>query len=135
MDLHSEILNMFTEIDNYFGNFGDPIATEFTFSPLETLLKSGSDDFIICGSGVGLLVNFSVFIDNNNYSSALNCHAFKDIQKALDSKLLCNFPDIEYALKSASKTESLFYSATKVVYDKLIKPRLVISNKKIKLGC
>ena len=135
MNLHSEINNMCSEIDNYFGNFGDPIATEFSFSPISTLFNYQNDDFILCGAGVGLIVNFAVYIDNNSYFNALDSVAFKDIQKALNSKLLAKFPEIEHALLASAKSENMFNQANKVVYDKLVKPRLAICNKPIKRDC
>lgn len=131
MDLYSEINNMFSEIDNYFGNFGDPIATEFSFSPISTLFNHQNDDFILCGAGVGLIVNFAVYIDNSTYSSALDSVAFKDIQKALDSKLLVKFPEIEHALLASADSENMLNQANKVIYEKLIKPRLAIPSKPI----
>ena len=70
MDLHSDIENMFEEIINYYGSFGDPIASSFSFKSYNIICTT-NNSFELVGAGIGLLVDFSVYCDNNCYESAL----------------------------------------------------------------
>lgn len=116
MDLHAEIENMFDEIISYGGNFGDPIATEFTFEPLPTLLASGEDEFVRCGAGVGLLVDFSVCCDNYDYRHAVENRPGNQMRKAIEAGLLTNYPSILNAMNAAFVSEGAFENSLRELY-------------------
>ena len=121
MEIREEIENMFREIENYSGNFGDPIATVFSFEPIDLLSKSGSDEFLTLGAGAGLLVNFSVYIDNSDYESARGSKFSGEIKMAIRSKKFDQYASLRSALDAALVSESQFNAALGVVYGDYIK--------------
>jgi hypothetical protein len=116
MHLRSEIENMYSEIINYNGNFGDPIATEFSFKPYDVLTSTGIESFSLCGAGIGLLVDFAVYCDNNCYESALSSYLLDQIKDVLSRDILKEYPDIVHALKCAIESEEEYNRALMDVY-------------------
>jgi hypothetical protein len=108
---------MYSEIINYSGNFGDPIATEFSFKPYDVLTSTGIDSFSLCGAGIGLLVDFSVYCDNNDYESALSSYFPDQIKDVLSKGILEEYPDIIHALRCALESEEKYSQALMDVYN------------------
>ncbi len=120
MNLRSQIKSMLDTIGNYNGNFGDPIATEFTFNPYVEIKNSDLEDSLVLGMGVAYLVNFAVCIDNNNYESALKSIHAVEIKEALNNSVFSKYQYIENALRYALISEDGFNKSTNMVYQHYI---------------
>lgn len=116
MDLQLDIQNMFEEIINYSGNFGDPIATEYSFNPMSELESPINNQFVKLGVGVALLVDFMVYIDNNSYKSALSSQQAINITAVMEKNIFNNFPLIVNAMKAAFVSEQKYSSSLSEVY-------------------
>ena len=107
---------MYRGISAYDGNFGDPITEFVDFDPLAVLMERHVEESVRQGAAIGLLVNFSVAIDNSDYVSALTAKEHKEIEIALEKGLLKEFPPIEAAAARSRDGENAFSESLRSVY-------------------
>ena len=120
MNINTSIDNIFTEIVNYNGNFGDPIAEHIDFDPLE-VLQNGTSEYQV-GAGIGLLVNFVSHIDNSTYEGALKREAALKIRSAIKQGLCSDHNTLFKAFSSALTSEASLYESLNKVYSEYVLP-------------
>ncbi|MBX3628012.1 MAG: hypothetical protein KF892_23590 [Rhizobacter sp.] len=107
---------MYQEIASYNGDFGDAIAEFVDFEPLAVLMERHAEVSIRQGAAIGLLVNFSVALDNSDYVSALKAKEHKEMEIALKMGFLKEFPPIEAAAIRSRDGEQAFSESLRSVY-------------------
>lgn len=120
MDLNSQIENMLNEIIDYGGNFGDPIATEFSFDPLSTLQQAEPNSVVALGATIALLVNFTVCIDQSSYQAALESKAAQDVKRFKNMAKISKYPFIISALSALNESETSFKKVLIEVYSNYV---------------
>jgi hypothetical protein len=117
MNIEASINDMYSEILEYSGNFGDPIVDNVTFNPIAVLKEYPSREIEI-GAGIGLLVEFTSSIDNSTYENALKGKNGKNIKLALHHEFCKDIPEIYSAFKLAGDSEEAFLHSLADVYFK-----------------
>jgi len=120
MEILTSINKIFEEINNYSGNFGDPIVEHVDFNPLDYVGFQESGE-VRLGAAIALLVNFSSEVDNSTFSNAQNGKVSQDIAFVIEGGFYKDAPEIHSALKSSRKSEKEFYDNLKNIYHIYVK--------------
>ena len=107
---------MLGEIRLYGGNFGDPIVDTVDFDATKILESKPSEEKVLIGAGIALLVEFCSGIDNSTYEAALGTKEHRALSSAQANGWFVDHPVIEKALRAASISEEEFLSSLKDVY-------------------
>jgi len=124
MVLESEIRSMYLEIDDYDGNFGDPIVTSFSFDPWNYLQSEQLSLHERRGVIVALLVNLMSSIDNSTYADARASREGRRAIALLESDVVEEFSHLKAALVGFSESEEAFCVALRAIYSEWVQPTI-----------
>ncbi|MBW4708676.1 hypothetical protein KX928_12865 [Roseobacter sp. YSTF-M11] len=122
MFLANEIGKMYSEIESYNGDFGDPIVDTFSFDPWTYLERNDLSEFERRGVMVALLVILMTAIDNSTYEDALMSDWGIRALALMGSETVKVYPLFTDALKAFDQSEDEFLSALRTIYSEWVQP-------------
>ncbi len=120
MEVIKSIQNIYCEINNYSGNFGDPIVEFVNFNPLDYVDRHFPAEIRI-GAAIGLIVNFCSHADNTTFSDAQKGSFSDAILLVITKNWYQDLPEINRALKATQNTEKELKHELKNIYNLYIK--------------
>jgi len=120
--LANEIAKMYSEIESYNGDFGDPIVDVVSFDQWTYLERNDLSEFERRGVMVALLVKLMTAIDNSTYEDALTSDWGRRALALMGSETVKVYPLFADALKAFDKSEDEFLSASRTIYSEWVQP-------------
>jgi len=118
-----KLLEIYQEIDNYAGNFGDPIVG-LIGNPFENLVDDRHEFADAEELGISIIIWITSAIDNSTYKATERTFR-RQIEKVVSSGLLEDAPVILSAVSAFLSSEELYEEKCRNVYELIVQPALL----------
>jgi hypothetical protein len=118
---------MYSEIDDYHGDFGDPVVSSFSFDPWNYVDCKNLSLFERRGVIVALLVNLMSAIDNSTHEEVFASREGLRAMTFMESNMVKEFPQLRAALEGFAQSEKAFVVTLRTIYSEWVQPTLMFS--------